>query len=184
MRPNPRCSLAPAILRAQPPTHTTPDHGQNDRLTFGIEMELTLQPTTPHQHAKTVQGYRLDFGQTARGQDTYTWAKVAQLLAYHPQMKNLRVNWSQSPVNLDYTTWNIVPDDTINTAPHCHQLVSRHGVSLPYPKGWEVQLRTIWEVLSDHFNIRPSTSCSTHIHVSLPSKWTLPQSPLQMRCLL
>ena len=49
---------------------------------------------------------------------------------------------------------------------------------------WKSQLATIWDVLSRYFDIHQSTSCSTHIHVSLPSKWTLPSLKALCKCVV
>jgi len=78
-----------------------------NRLTFGIEMELTLRP-------KILKGHS---GAEEVLLETHTWANVAENLARNLQQKKILVSWSESPVNLDYKKWNIVPEDTIKSTP-------------------------------------------------------------------
>ena len=128
-------NLSPVIGRNQQPTHTP--HDSDRSLRFGIEVELSLRPKTPPVQKGQGHGGR---AQVVRGvhSETYIWANIAELLTHHLQRKKLQVSWSESPVNLDYTKWNIVPEGTIKNAPgYCKQ---NHSVNIFSPHQYLCQL--------------------------------------------
>jgi hypothetical protein len=117
---------------------------------FGIELELLLSP----RNATTTKG----------------WEDVTNDLNQLMRRHNIPNELYDETRDPDYTQWTIAPDDSIiqdrQTQKWGVELISNICYNIK-KSTWELIQHTLWTCVQSNFNIVPSISCGTHVHVSL-----------------
>ena len=116
-------------------------------LLYGIELEVLLRPRQP--------------------QNLDSWVKIAKVVSQNLSQKNID-NYVFEEGDKDFKKWIIDHDGTIKKDPKANQwgleLVSRICQPTTW---WSRTLNVVWESLTKDFEVIPSDSCGTHVHVSL-----------------
>lgn len=141
------------------------------RIYFGVELELVLTRK-----------------QDDSGNPWKVWLEAANALSRllkGDKIPNKVIDGKQSP---NYRLWNITRDGTICRADSRSQ---QWGVELvssiclntePERSDWVRTQKTLWHCVERNFAIKPSETCGTHVHVSLPSLRALTKMRMRRVC--
>ncbi|KAH6842466.1 putative amidoligase enzyme-domain-containing protein [Chaetomium sp. MPI-CAGE-AT-0009] len=140
-------------------TPTKPAPNSNE-LRFGVEIELIVKSKTKTHAdfldlASEIQGHLNAAGVSSHIGDVLQKSKEK------------------------YQDWTITEDLTLTSAPQRNVF----GVELVSPvflfkdqAAWNTEIRKVWRVLQQHFDVQATTECSTHVHISpAAGPWALAQ---------
>lgn len=143
------------------------------RVYFGVELELVLTPK-----------------QDDTGNPWKDWLEAANAMSKLLKDDRIpnKVIVESSSYSPDYRLWNIAMDGTIGRA---DSTLQKWGVELvssiclntePERSDWVRTQKTLWHCVERNFAIKPSETCGTHVHVSLPSLRALTKMRMRRVC--